>query len=115
MKGPLERLHLRESHQSSFPNPNNLQTHLDSRAFWTPDAILSQDFFCTPDYITPENQNTFNGFDCTKENIPCPKSPEKTTVKSKRRRQGQYVISSDPLSPTLFGNQELGKDCNWNR
>ncbi|XP_050364401.1 wee1-like protein kinase [Argentina anserina] len=126
MKGPLERLHLSESpHQSSFTNsdPARFQSLLDSGlpsssalgADVDPssddkDGILSQDFFCTPDYITPENQNTFNGFDCTKENIPCPKSPEKTTAKCKRRRQGHYVISSN-LSPTLFGNQELGKDA----
>ncbi|XP_062022757.1 wee1-like protein kinase [Rosa rugosa] len=133
MKGPLERLHLSESHhQSPFPNsdPARFQSLLDSVAsdpslpsssslgadldpnLDDKDGILSQDFFCTPDYITPENQNTFNGFDCSKENIPCPKSPEKTAVKSKRRRQGHYVISSDPvLSPTLFGNQEVGKDA----
>ncbi|XP_004309698.1 PREDICTED: wee1-like protein kinase-like [Fragaria vesca subsp. vesca] len=134
MKGPLERLHLSESHhQSPFPDsdPARFQTLLDSAASdptlpyssslgadVDPSSddkdggILSQDFFCTPDYITPENQNnTFNGFDCTKENIPCPKSPEKTTLKSKRRRQGHYVISSNPLSPTLFGNQEVGKDA----
>ncbi|KAJ4835535.1 hypothetical protein Tsubulata_041078 [Turnera subulata] len=52
------------------------------------DFILSQDFFCTPDYITPDNQNLLSGFDCNKENIPCPKSPEKiNTVKAKKLRQ----------------------------
>ncbi|XVE73284.1 hypothetical protein DITRI_Ditri11bG0105200 [Diplodiscus trichospermus] len=76
------------------------------------DFILSQDFFCTPDYITPDNQNLMNGFDCNKENIPCPKSPEKLhTLKSKRPRQDGILVN--PLSPTLSGSQqivELAKD-----
>ncbi|KAA3475061.1 wee1-like protein kinase [Gossypium australe] len=76
------------------------------------DFILSQDFFCTPDYITPDNQNLMNGFDCSKENIPCPKSPEKlNTLKSKRPRQ-EMIQDSDgilvnPLSPTLSGSQQI--------
>ncbi|KAK3194037.1 hypothetical protein Dsin_025347 [Dipteronia sinensis] len=74
--------------------------------------ILSQDFFCTPDYITPDNQNLLNSFDFNKENIPCPKSPEKlNTVKSKRRRQDGFLVN--PLSPTSCGSQEtveLAKD-----
>ncbi|KAM1001675.1 hypothetical protein TB2_008029 [Malus domestica] len=28
--------------------------------------ILSQDFFCTPDYITLDNQHMVNGWDCSK-------------------------------------------------
>ncbi|KHN34507.1 hypothetical protein glysoja_026128 [Glycine soja] len=27
------------------------------------DCILSQHFFCTSDYITPDSRNVFNGFD----------------------------------------------------
>ncbi|KAI4301375.1 hypothetical protein L6164_034660 [Bauhinia variegata] len=77
------------------------------------DCILSQDFFCTPDYITPDNQHIFNSLDCNKENIPCPKSPEKlNTTKSKRCRLD--AVSINPLSPTLSGGHqqvvELGKD-----
>ncbi|ONH93847.1 hypothetical protein PRUPE_8G256300 [Prunus persica] len=138
MKGALARLQLGESHQLSFPpssklsssNSSRFQNLLDSGAadailpsssplgtdldpnFDDRDFILSQDFFCTPDYITPDNQHTLNGWDCNKENIPCPKSPEKSnTVKSKRRRQGDVLLN--PLSPTFSGNQqivELGTD-----
>ncbi|XP_022147918.1 wee1-like protein kinase [Momordica charantia] len=76
------------------------------------DFILSQDFFCTPDYITPDNQNLLNGVDCNKENIPCPKSPEKiTTVKTKRKIHDSVLVH--PLSPSLSGRQEvveLGND-----
>ncbi|XP_066329232.1 wee1-like protein kinase [Miscanthus floridulus] len=50
-------------------------------------CILSQDFFCTPDYITPEMPQVANEFDDDKENIPCPKSPEKSAnPRSKRYR-----------------------------
>ncbi|KAL5839245.1 hypothetical protein ACOSQ4_011853 [Xanthoceras sorbifolium] len=70
------------------------------------DFILSQDFFCTPDYITPDNQNLLISFDCNKENIPCPKSLEKlNTIKSKRRRQDGFLVN--PLSPTSYGSQEI--------
>ncbi|KAK9035540.1 hypothetical protein V6N11_077579 [Hibiscus sabdariffa] len=70
------------------------------------DFILSQEFFCTPDYITPDNQNLFNGFDCNKENTPCPKSPEKlNTLKSKRLRQDG--ILANPLSPISSGSQQI--------
>ncbi|ESW35080.1 hypothetical protein PHAVU_001G204900 [Phaseolus vulgaris] len=77
------------------------------------DGILSQDFFCTPDYITPDNQNIFNGFDCDTDDTPCPKSPEKiTTTKSKRCRLD--AMSVQPLSPTFSSDHqpavELGKD-----
>ncbi|KAG9155845.1 hypothetical protein Leryth_004086 [Lithospermum erythrorhizon] len=51
------------------------------------DAILSQDFFCTPDYITPEAAAMANNFDFEKDDKPCPKSPEKDkTAASKRHR-----------------------------
>ncbi|KAJ6880037.1 hypothetical protein NC652_033392 [Populus alba x Populus x berolinensis] len=66
------------------------------------DFILSQDFFCTPDYITPDNQNLLYSFDCNKENIPCPKSPEKVnTVIAKKLRQVH------PLSPTFSDQQPI--------
>ncbi|XP_020686733.2 wee1-like protein kinase [Dendrobium catenatum] len=57
------------------------------------DCILSQDFFCTPDYITPEIPNNLNP---NKENIACPKSPEKS-IRNKRHRQ---VCTSCTLSST---------------
>ncbi|WVZ77970.1 hypothetical protein U9M48_025757 [Paspalum notatum var. saurae] len=50
-------------------------------------CILSQDFFCTPDYITPEIPQVAYDSDDDKENIPCPKSPEKSAnPRSKRYR-----------------------------
>ncbi|KAM1169574.1 hypothetical protein TB2_030876 [Malus domestica] len=132
MKGALARLQLGETlNQSSFStsssNPSRFQNLVEARAadgslpssaplgtdvdtdVDDREFILSQDFFCTPDYITPDNQHMMNGWDCTKlENIPCPKSPEKSnTLKSKRRRQCQNDISLNPLSPTLSGNQPI--------
>ncbi|MED6106763.1 Mitosis inhibitor protein kinase wee1 [Stylosanthes scabra] len=98
-----------ESHRPNSPASSSTENDaLDDRDF-----ILSQDFFCTPDYITPDNQNTFNGFDFNEENTPCPKSPEKlNTSKSKRCRLD--AISVNPLSPNFsYDNQqvvELGKD-----
>ncbi|RID49087.1 hypothetical protein BRARA_I05552 [Brassica rapa] len=54
--------------------------------------ILSQDFFCTPDYITPDNQNLMSALDSSKDQSPCPKSPVKlNTVKSKRCRQDSFT------------------------
>ncbi|KAG2260455.1 hypothetical protein Bca4012_008467 [Brassica carinata] len=54
--------------------------------------ILSQDFFCTPDYITPDNQNLMSGLDSSKDQSPCPRSPVKlNTVKSKRCRQDSFT------------------------
>ncbi|XP_062224139.1 wee1-like protein kinase [Phragmites australis] len=51
-------------------------------------CILSQDFFCTPDYITPEMPQLANDFEANKENTPCPKSPEKSmNGRSKRYRR----------------------------
>ncbi|KAK4779816.1 hypothetical protein SAY87_015922 [Trapa incisa] len=72
------------------------------------DFILSQDFFCTPDYITPDNQNVLNSIDSNKENAPCPKSPEKMkSVSRKRSGQGPENFSLDPLSPSLSGIQQI--------
>ncbi|KAG7970788.1 hypothetical protein I3843_07G101900 [Carya illinoinensis] len=79
----------------------NADAHADDRDF-----ILSQDFFCTPDYITPDDQNVLNVFDCNKENVPCPMSPDKlNTVKSKRRRPDCVLLN--PLSPSLSGRQQV--------
>ncbi|XP_065861302.1 wee1-like protein kinase isoform X2 [Euphorbia lathyris] len=65
--------------------------------------ILSQDFFCTPDYITPVDQNLLNSLDCNKENILCPDSPEKmNTVKTKKLRRGSF----NPLNPGSFHQKD---------
>ncbi|GAV88956.1 Pkinase domain-containing protein [Cephalotus follicularis] len=91
---------------SEFAADAPLATDLDTANVDDIDFILSQDFFCTPDYITPNDRNILNGLDCEKENIPCPKSPEKlTTIKCKRRRDNG--ISVNPLSPTLSGDQQI--------
>lgn len=94
---------------SSDPPPQPFATALDFDADADGDEkdfILSQDFFCTPDYITPDNQNLQNVLDCNKENIPCPKSPEKlNTLKGKRCPQGG--ISIKPLSPILSCHQQI--------
>ncbi|KAM3239685.1 hypothetical protein ACQJBY_053404 [Aegilops geniculata] len=50
-------------------------------------CILSQDFFCTPDYLTPDAPQLASGFDADKENTPCPQSPEKSVARSKRYKR----------------------------
>ncbi|GKV04937.1 hypothetical protein SLEP1_g17019 [Rubroshorea leprosula] len=90
----------------------DIDADADAAAADDRDFILSQDFFCTPDYITPDNQNLLSSFDSNKENILCPKSPEKLNT-LKRKRIQPDGISRNPLSPTLSGNQqivELAKD-----
>ncbi|KAG8058058.1 hypothetical protein GUJ93_ZPchr0002g26190 [Zizania palustris] len=68
-------------------------------------CILSQDFFCTPDYITPDAPQLASGFDANKENIPCPNSPEKSVCRSKRYRKD---CSPKGLCSTDFlGNQRI--------
>ncbi|KAK3155957.1 hypothetical protein QOZ80_2AG0100940 [Eleusine coracana subsp. coracana] len=76
-------------------------------------CILSQDFFCTPDYITPEMPQLANDFDADKENIPCPKSPEKSVNgRSKRYRKDcspRGIESTDfsfdqHITPVQFGD-----------
>ncbi|CAN4091454.1 unnamed protein product [Withania somnifera] len=71
------------------------------------DFILSQDFFCTPDYITPDAPAICNGLDGDKdEYTPCPKSPEKLlTVARKRPRLA--VTSVTPYSSDFSGQQQL--------
>ncbi|KAL6527614.1 Mitosis inhibitor protein kinase wee1 [Orobanche minor] len=68
-----------EAHSEHFPPA------FEAKATDDKDFILSQDFFCTPDYITPEMPAVGSNTDWNKENIPCPKSPEKIkTNRSKR-------------------------------
>lgn len=79
------------------------------------DFILSQDFFCTPDYITPDCQNIPNNLDCNmnmQEEVPCPKSPEKVkTVKSKRpRMDGMPGVFNTPNTLYLEEAIELPID-----
>ncbi|KAJ7977527.1 wee1-like protein kinase [Quillaja saponaria] len=129
--GQVSLFPLQHHHQSSSPKSSRFQNLLEAEAATAnlpsalpcgadhgvdvnmdeKDFILSQDFFCTPDYITPDNQRILDSLDCDKENILCPKSPEKlNTAKSKRCRLDN--ISVNPLSPTLSGHQqivELGK------
>ncbi|XP_051142609.1 wee1-like protein kinase isoform X1 [Andrographis paniculata] len=71
------------------------------------DCILSQEFFCTPDYITPEMPAMPSNVDWHKDNIQCPKSPEKIqTFKSKRQRLD--VHSEASLESTDFGCYAMG-------
>ncbi|KAF8685949.1 hypothetical protein HU200_043874 [Digitaria exilis] len=64
-------------------------------------TLFPLSLFCsTPDYITPEMPQVANEFDDDKENIPCPKSPEKSAnPRSKRYRTD---CSPKGLGPTEF-------------
>ncbi|XP_077242478.1 WEE1-like kinase [Tasmannia lanceolata] len=89
------------------------------------DCILSQDFFCTPDYITPDGQQISSNLDSNKENIACPKSPEKlNTVRSKRHRKEGLLVnglnSHLPCHPhesefaiDVFGSDDLQVAKPW--
>ncbi|KAH9617564.1 hypothetical protein KSS87_019388, partial [Heliosperma pusillum] len=67
------------------------------------DFILSQDFFCTPDYITPECQNLFSNLDANKEVNPCPPSPEKLkTTQRKIYKQGSRLLKSSDFRAVLL-------------
>ncbi|XP_058227913.1 wee1-like protein kinase isoform X1 [Rhododendron vialii] len=109
-KTPLEsQAQPREKSQIPLLSP----LHIDADAVADDiDCILSQDFFCTPDYITPDGQYMSTSLDCNKENIPCPKSPEKIkTVKSKRQKQGKVNIydgiSSNSFTSNLYGHEKV--------
>lgn len=94
------------------PPPSKLGVDLDSAAAGDDkDFILSQDFFCTPDYITPECQNIFNNMDVNKENIPCPESPEKIkTTKSKIFKREIFIKSPKSQSSDHQQIEELSRD-----
>ncbi|KAJ4969533.1 hypothetical protein NE237_016234 [Protea cynaroides] len=87
---PLEEVkEEQQHHHSSFPLDDVVGVDLNIDEI-EKDFILSQDFFCTPDYITPDGQQICNTLDGNKENIPCPKSPEKLkSAKSKKQRLGK--------------------------
>ncbi|XP_042459196.1 wee1-like protein kinase isoform X2 [Zingiber officinale] len=79
------------------------------------DRILSQDFFCTPDYITPDAQQIDNGFQfdksgSTQENIPCPKSPEKTT--NSRNKRHKKFSPNKPLYVNVPSHQAVENRLN---
>ncbi|KAI3773129.1 hypothetical protein L6452_04329 [Arctium lappa] len=82
---------------SSFPSATVLDFDSDANVD-EKDFILSQDFFCTPDYITPEAPPLPV---CNKlEELPCPKSPEKLkSVRSKRQREALLELEDDPVIP----------------
>ncbi|KAL0457967.1 UNVERIFIED_CONTAM: Wee1-like protein kinase [Sesamum latifolium] len=96
----FQRLLDSEAHSESLPLDCDADT-ADEKDF-----ILSQDFFCTPDYITPEMPAMPSNVDWDKENIPCPKSPEKIkTVRSKRQKLDVNLETS--LESTEIGHQAL--------
>ncbi|KQJ93191.1 wee1-like protein kinase isoform X2 [Brachypodium distachyon] len=70
-------------------------------------CILSQDFFCTPDYLTPDAPPLANSFDSDKENIPCPKSPEKSVARSKRYKRDCSPKDLRSVSLSELDEQEL--------
>ncbi|KAJ0229369.1 Wee1-like protein kinase [Hirschfeldia incana] len=73
--------------------------------------ILSQDFFCTPDYITPDNQNLTSALDSNKDQSPCPRSPVKlNTVKSKRCRQDSFTARTS--NSTWFSKHRVDEQEN---
>ncbi|XP_074268528.1 wee1-like protein kinase isoform X1 [Silene latifolia] len=85
------------------------------------DFILSQDFFCTPDYITPECQNLFSNLDGNKMSLllqqeinACPPSPEKlkTTWRKIHKQDIVPVKSPDSLSDSQK-TEELSKDSSY--
>ncbi|QCD79089.1 wee1-like protein kinase [Vigna unguiculata] len=84
----------------------NEEPELEPSAGEDDGIILSQQLFCTPDYLTPEDQFPLKGFhsdiDKVEEDDPCPKSPRKEKpyeTKFKRRR----VEDGDTLSFTDDG------------
>ncbi|GMH25993.1 hypothetical protein Nepgr_027836 [Nepenthes gracilis] len=104
-----------ESAVEHLPPSSDIDMDIYSGGVDEKDFILSQDFFCTPDYITPECQNTFTTSDNNKGNISCPNPPEKMkTTKSKILKQDS-ISAKSPDSP-LSDQQivELSKDncCN---
>ncbi|XP_018447732.1 wee1-like protein kinase isoform X2 [Raphanus sativus] len=126
MEGTLERhslLQLGQLSKLSFDNrppPSNaadssseLRNELGSVGadadYGEKEFILSQDFFCTPDYITPDNQNLMNGLEISEDYSPCPTSPVKlTTAKSKRCRQDSTWPSKYRLDEQE--NDDIGTD-----
>ncbi|WZZ11687.1 hypothetical protein YC2023_097608 [Brassica napus] len=107
MEGTLERhslLQFGQLSKLSFDNrpPSNaaesseLRNELGADGDWgEKEFILSQDFFCTPDYITPDNQNLMSDLNISMDHSPCPRSPVKlTSAKSKKCRQDSFTFNT---------------------
>ncbi|KAJ3683327.1 hypothetical protein LUZ60_013554 [Juncus effusus] len=69
------------------------------------DCILSQDFFCTPDYITPDAPQIPSCLQFGEESVACPKSPEKSTV-SRNKRYKRDLSPSNQNSTNLESQYE---------
>ncbi|GFQ08376.1 wee1-like protein kinase [Phtheirospermum japonicum] len=90
----------------SEAHSEHLPPEFDSNAADDKDFILSQDFFCTPDYITPEMPAIGINSDWNQENIQCPRSPEK--IKTNRiKRQKLDVNLEASIESTDIGHQPL--------
>lgn len=89
---------------SLHPPPDDGHDNQDDRDF-----ILSQDFFCTPDYITPDGQQISNNLDHNKEYIVCPKSPEKSKNTGRSKRLRQESFSANALSSDLHGHEQVSE------
>ncbi|KAH0637047.1 wee1-like protein kinase [Solanum tuberosum] len=82
----------------------NLDADADVADVAEKDFILSQDFFCTPDYLTPDAPAICNGLDGDKDDYtPCPKSPEKLQSVTRKRPR---LVSVRPFSSDLSGQQQ---------
>ncbi|KAK9071782.1 hypothetical protein SSX86_008211 [Deinandra increscens subsp. villosa] len=127
MKGSLSvhlgqiQINNKSSSSSSSPFLDDVSTSathlLDFEAADDRDFILSQDFFCTPDYITPELPPlpVTLGFNKLEE-LPCPKSPEKIkSVRSKRQRQAFLDLEDDLPVETETENQAAATEPHINK
>ncbi|KAF8044964.1 hypothetical protein N665_5926s0001 [Sinapis alba] len=111
MEGTLERHSLLQLGQLSnaAESSSELRNELGSvGGAGDKEFILSQDFFCTPDYITPDNQNLMmSDLDISMDHSPCPRSPVKlTTAKSKRCRQDSFTLNTTWVSKHKVDEQE---------
>nr|GMD23583.1 wee1-like protein kinase [Ipomoea batatas] len=82
-----------QSHLPSTSSVDAADAGVDEKDF-----ILSQDFFCTPDYITPDAPAIPNPFNNETDNLICPQSPEKI------RTVGSKMRSLDGLSVSFTSN-----------
>ncbi|XP_022563889.1 wee1-like protein kinase isoform X3 [Brassica napus] len=97
--GQLSKLSFDNLTPSSAADSSELRNELGSVGadgdWGEKEFILSQDFFCTPDYITPDNQNLMSDLNISMDHSPCPRSPVKlTSVKSKRCRQDSFTFTT---------------------
>ncbi|CAA0825492.1 Wee1-like protein kinase [Striga hermonthica] len=86
-----------------LPQDSDANAAADDRDF-----ILSQDFFCTPDYITPPMPAVGSYAGENKENFECPRSPEKIkTNRSKRQKLASDANLEASTESTDIGHQAL--------